>query len=98
MAGDTKGFYDRRQSKKAEFVNDRLQVLDRLTNESLELLDVLEHTLQDLTTLTAPIHSRATALTRAQHNIAAAKQAVDQLLGHLDTSRRVSSSQQGQTT
>jgi len=45
--------------------------------------------LSDLGRVTAPIHSRATALTAAQRNIAAAKEAVDSLLEHLDTSRRV---------
>jgi hypothetical protein len=67
-----------------------LQVLDRLSNESSQLLDVLGHTLHELTGLTAPIHSRATALTQAQRNIAAANAAVDELLDNLDTSRRVS--------
>jgi hypothetical protein len=66
-----------------------LQVLDRLSSESSQLLDVLGATLHELTGLTAPIHSRATALTQAQRNIAAANAAVDELLDHLDTSRRV---------
>lgn len=82
--------HDLRQSRKAGFVQDRLQVLDRLSVESSDLLNVLGQTLHQLTALTAPIHSRATALTNAQQNIAAAKQAVDQLLEHLETSRRVS--------
>lgn len=69
------------------------QVLDRLTNESVQLLDVLGQTLHELTELTAPIHSRATALTNAQANINAGNQAVDELLEHLDTSSRVSSVQ-----
>jgi hypothetical protein len=71
-------------------------VLDRLSNESSQLLDVLGHTLHELTGLTAPIHSRATALTQAQRNIAAANAAVDELLDNLDTSRRVRPQQRQQ--
>jgi hypothetical protein len=67
-----------------------VQVLNRLTNESVQLLDVLGGSLAQLSQVTAPIHSRATALTAAQRNIAAAKDSVDKLLEHLDTSRRVS--------
>lgn len=65
------------------------QVLDRLTKESVQLLNVLDSSLTHLSEVTAPIHSRATALTAAQHNIAGTKEAVDKLLEHLDTSRRV---------
>lgn len=65
------------------------QVLDRLSGEAVALLDVLAGTLGQLGVLTAPIHSRATALTCAARNIADAKSAVDKLLEHLDTSRRV---------
>jgi len=43
------------------------------------------HVLYDLTNQTAPIRSRATALTAAQRNIAAAKESVDQLLDHMGT-------------
>eukprot|EP00878_Enallax_costatus_P013220 GHUV01013820.1.p1 GENE.GHUV01013820.1~~GHUV01013820.1.p1 ORF type:complete len:538 (+),score=189.34 GHUV01013820.1:921-2534(+) len=91
MPAGSRNVYDPRQSRKAEFIQDRLQVLDRLTVESTDLLDVLGQTLHQLTALTAPIHSRATALTNAQQNIAVAKQAVDHLLEHLETSRRVQS-------
>jgi hypothetical protein len=73
-------------------------VLDRLSNESSQLLDVLGHTLHELTGLTAPIHSRATALTQAQRNIAAANAAVDELLDNLDTSRRVSAASRDSRT
>jgi hypothetical protein len=73
-------------------------VLDRLSNESSQLLDVLGHTLHELTGLTAPIHSRATALTQAQRNIAAANAAVDELLDNLDTSRRVSAASSDSST
>ena len=65
-------------------------MLNRLTNESVQLLDVLGSSLAHLSSVTAPIHSRATALTAAQRNVGAAKEAVDKLLEHLDTSRRVS--------
>ena len=67
-----------------------MQVLNRLTSESVSLLDVLGGSLVELAAVTAPIHSRATALTAAQRNIGATKEAVDKLLEHLDTSRRVS--------
>jgi hypothetical protein len=50
---------------------------------------VLGSSLADMGRLTAPIHSRATALTAAAANIAAAQGAVAALLQHLDTSRRV---------
>lgn len=78
-----------RASKRVSFINERLQVLDRLSNESVQLLDVLGHSLYEIANLTAPIHMRATALTSAQRNIAAAKDAVDQLIQHMGTSRRV---------
>jgi hypothetical protein len=66
------------------------QVLNRLSNESVQLLELLGGNLAQLAQVTAPIHSRARALTAAQHNIAAAKDSMDKLLQHLDTSRRVS--------
>eukprot|EP00775_Hariotina_reticulata_P010615 gene10615-10773_t len=80
---------DRALSKRVSFINERLQVLDRLSDESVQLLDVLGHSLYEVSNLTAPIHMRATALTSAQRNIAAAKDAVDQLIEHVGTSRRV---------
>lgn len=64
-------------------------MLNRLTSESVALLDVLGSSLAHLADVTAPIHCRATALTSAQQHIAATKEAVDKLLEHLDTSRRV---------
>eukprot|EP00879_Flechtneria_rotunda_P025217 GHRR01026787.1.p1 GENE.GHRR01026787.1~~GHRR01026787.1.p1 ORF type:complete len:607 (+),score=217.54 GHRR01026787.1:931-2751(+) len=76
-------------SKKAAYIKDRLKVLDRVTNESVQVLDVLGHTLYELTNITAPIRSRATALTAAQRNIAGTKAALDELLDHLNTGRRV---------
>lgn len=63
--------------------------LSRLTNEASTLLDILGDSLGQLGGLTAPIHSRATALTAAQRNVAATKGEVDVLLEHLETSRRV---------
>jgi hypothetical protein len=63
--------------------------LGRLTDEAGTLLDVLGGSLGQLGALTAPIHSRATALTAAQRNVAATKAEVDSLLDHLDTARRV---------
>lgn len=77
------------QSRRAAFVGERLAVLQRLSSESVELLDVMDSTLADLSTLTAPIHSRATALTAAQRNIAVAVAALDELMQHLATPRRV---------
>lgn len=74
---------------KAGIVDERLQVLNRLASESVALLDVLGGSLAQLSAVTAPIHSRATALTAAQRNIGSAKESVDKLLEHLDTSRRV---------
>ena len=62
--------------------------MSRLTNEAGALLDVLGGSLHQLGALTAPIHSRATALTAAQRNIAATKGEVDALLEHLDNARR----------
>jgi hypothetical protein len=62
--------------------------LSRLTSEASSLLDVLGGSLDDLAVLTAPIHSRATALTAAQRNVAATKAEVDALLDALDTPRR----------
>lgn len=63
--------------------------LGRLTTEAGALLDVLGGSLGTLGALTAPIHSRAAALTAAQRNVAATKAEADALLDHLDTSRRV---------
>jgi hypothetical protein len=72
-----------------------LSVLNRVTSEEGALLDLLATSLVDLTELTAPIQRRATALTTAHDNIAATKRAVDTLLDHLDTSRRVGLGQGG---
>ncbi len=76
-------------SRQAGQLEDTLSVLNRLTTEAGTLLDVLGSQLHDLTTMTAPIRSRASALTVAQQNITAIKGNVDELLEHLDTSRRV---------
>jgi hypothetical protein len=78
--------------KKADHLKDTLKVLDRLTDEAGQLLDSLGAGLAHLNDLTAPIKSRASALTVAQANIAAAKGRVDELVEHVSTSRRVSSS------
>ena len=75
--------------RKADHLKDTLNVLDRLTGEAGQLLDVLGHTLYELGKLTAPINQRATALTIAQTNVAASKQQIDELLENIDTSRRV---------
>jgi hypothetical protein len=75
--------------RKADQLQDTLGLLDRLTTEAGQLLDALGQSLYELTDLTAPIHARATALTAAQANVAETKKAVDELLEHLDTSRRV---------
>ena len=76
--------------KKTDYLRDTLGVLDRLTDETGQLLDSLGRTLYDLNHLTAPIKSRASALTVAQTNIVAAKSRVDELVDHVSTSRRVS--------
>lgn len=76
--------------RKTDQLDSTLLLLDRLTTEAGQLLEVLGTSLHQLTVLTAPVHSRATALTHAQQNIASTKQAVDELVQHLDTSRRVS--------
>lgn len=89
MVGENRVCFDLMQNRKADFISNRLQVLDRLTSESVELLGTLGAHLQEVGSITSPIHSRTTALTGAQRNIAAAKQAVDELLEHLETSRRV---------
>ena len=65
-----------------------------MTSEAGGLLDSLGASLDSLSTLTAPIHSRATALTVAQRNIAATKGEVDALLEHLGTPRRVAAALQ----
>eukprot|EP00877_Chromochloris_zofingiensis_P001608 jgi/Chrzof1/11448/Cz05g37010.t1 len=75
--------------RKTDQLDSTLLLLDRLTTEAGQLLEVLGTSLHQLTVLTAPVHSRATALTHAQQNIASTKQAVDELVQHLDTSRRV---------
>jgi hypothetical protein len=75
--------------RKADHLKETLNVLDRLTGEAGQLLDVLGHTLYELGKLTAPINQRATALTIAQTNVAASKQQIDELLDNIDTSRRV---------
>ncbi|KAI8467925.1 MAG: Cullin repeat-like-containing domain protein [Monoraphidium minutum] len=76
-------------SQRVEALDDMLGVLGRLTREAGALLDVLGGSLGHLGALTAPIHSRATALTAAQRNVASTKAEVDALLDHLDTARRV---------
>ncbi|KIZ02022.1 Exocyst complex component 7 [Monoraphidium neglectum] len=78
-----------RLGQRVEALGDMLSVLGRLTDEAGTLLDVLGGSLGQLGALTAPIHSRATALTAAQRNVAATKAEVDSLLDHLDTARRV---------
>ncbi|GBG00340.1 hypothetical protein Rsub_13072 [Raphidocelis subcapitata] len=85
---------EQRLGTRVEALGDMLSVLSRLTSEAGGLLDSLGASLDSLGTLTAPIHSRATALTVAQRNIAATKGEVDALLEHLDTPRRVAAALQ----
>jgi exocyst complex protein 7 len=66
-----------------------LQLLDASTKEAAALLDLASWQLGELGRAAAPMTSKTLALARAKENISAAKQRSEEVLEHLDASRKM---------
>ncbi|GIM12723.1 hypothetical protein Vretimale_15897 [Volvox reticuliferus] len=75
----------------AEQVTAALQLYARLSAEGDAVLRSLQVKLSELNLKLAPIHERATALTWAEENITLTKAETQELLQHIDVSRKIES-------
>lgn len=75
----------------ADQLSSAIQLRGNLAGESVLVLRALQDKLAELNAKLAPIHERATALTWAEDNITKAKLATDELLRHIDVTRKVES-------
>ncbi|GLC40352.1 hypothetical protein PLESTB_001679800 [Pleodorina starrii] len=78
-------------AEQAEQISTALQLHARLSSEGDVVLRSLQEKLSELNRKLAPIHERATALTWAEENITLAKAETNELLQHIDASRKVES-------
>lgn len=76
-------------AQQAQQLEEGLRSFDRISSEAVNLLGRLEKQLEGLNGLNAPIFERAVALRTAEQNIAAAKNATDELIQFLGVSRKV---------
>lgn len=72
-----------------------LALLDSSAKEAASLLDLASWQLGELARQAFPMTGKTLALTRAKENIAAAKQRSEEVLEHLDASRKVQAAAAG---
>eukprot|EP00873_Tetraselmis_striata_P012678 jgi/Tetstr1/432942/TSEL_022280.t1 len=70
-------------------LEDNLQQSDLLTGTAVGILDELEGQLTELARVTRPIYTRTQALTWARGNIKQVQRRADEVLQHMDVSRKV---------
>lgn len=76
-------------SRRAGHLDEDLVTIDAVSNEAGDVLAALCSKLRHLSNITAPIHTKAKALTTAQQNMKATKELADALVQNLDKARKL---------